>query len=152
MKVGLGLGSNVGDRLLNLQRARNYLRSLSTEQRLVQSPVYESEPLNCPAGSGKFLNAVVEIEFTGTPRDLLAKILGYELSQGRDRSVGTNGPRTVDIDILYFGNLKIAEPDLVVPHPRMEQRRFVMLPLSTIRDVKELPVGEGGVRLVYEEW
>jgi 2-amino-4-hydroxy-6-hydroxymethyldihydropteridine diphosphokinase len=152
VKAGIGLGSNLGDRLLNLQRAKEFLLSLSTDRWHLQSPVYETEPVGCPSGSGKFLNAVLEIEFSGTPRELLAKTLAYEAAQGRDRQAGVNAPRSIDIDILYFGDLKIAEPDLVLPHPRMAQRRFVMLPLSTIHEVKELPAGEGDVTLFTEHW
>ena len=166
MKVGLSLGSNVGERLLHLQQAKSYLLSLSPEQWHRASPVYESEPVDCPAGSARFLNAVLEIEFTGAPRTLLKKILAYEVAHGRDRTAGTNAPRTIDVDILYFGEKEISEKDLVVPHPRLAERRFVLLPLSTICPdmivkgigktvrmlLRELPAREGDVRLVRQEW
>lgn len=166
MKVGLGLGSNVGDRLLHLQQAKSYLLSLSPEQWHRASPVYESEPVDCPAGSAKFLNAVLEIEFTGAPRTLLKKILAYEVAHGRDRLVGTNAPRTIDIDILYFGEKEILDKDFIVPHPRLAERRFVLLPLSTIRPemiikgtgktvrmlLRELPAGVGDVKFVQQDW
>jgi 2-amino-4-hydroxy-6-hydroxymethyldihydropteridine diphosphokinase len=166
MKVGLGLGSNVGDRLLHLQQAKSYLLSLSPEQWHHASPLYESEPVDCPSKSAKFLNAVLEIEFSGAPKTLLEKILAYEAAYGRDRSAGANAPRTIDIDILYCGEMEILENGLVVPHPRIAARRFVLLPLSTIcpeRIVKgagrtvmtlfrELPVGVGDVRFVQQDW
>jgi 2-amino-4-hydroxy-6-hydroxymethyldihydropteridine diphosphokinase len=166
MKVGIGLGSNIGDRLLNLQQAKRYLLSLSPEQWHVQSPAYETEPVGCPVGSGEFLNAVLEIEFTGAPMTLLEKLLAYEQAQGRDRSGDVNAPRPIDLDILYCGELAITEKDLVVPHPRMTERRFVLLPLSMIRPdlivpgtgksvqqlLQELPAGEGDVRVVQEDW
>jgi 2-amino-4-hydroxy-6-hydroxymethyldihydropteridine diphosphokinase len=166
MKVGIGLGSNVGDRLQNLQHAKRNLLSLSPEQWHAQSPVYETEPVGCPAGAAKFLNAVLEIEFTGAPATLLKKLLAYEKAHGRDRSAGVNAPRTIDLDILYFGEQEMLTKDLVIPHPRMAERRFVLLPLSTIRPdmiikgtgktvrqlLRELPGREGDVRFVQQEW
>ncbi len=123
MKVGLGLGSNVGDRLQHLQQARRYLLSLSPEQWHLQSPLYETRPVDCPAGSGPFYNAVLEIEFSGAPRTLLRKIQAYETAHGRDRdrAAGVNAPRTIDIDILYFGGQELLSKDLVIPHPRMDR-------------------------------
>jgi 2-amino-4-hydroxy-6-hydroxymethyldihydropteridine diphosphokinase len=166
MRVGLSLGSNVGDRLLHLQQAKRYLLSLSPEQWHRASPLYETEPVGCPDGSEKFLNAVLEIEFTGAPRTLLKKILAYEKAHGRDRALGMNAPRTIDLDILYFGECEVLTKDLVIPHPRIAERRFVLVPLSTIcadmivkgtaRTVRallrELPAREGDVRFVQQDW
>ena len=166
MKVGLSLGSNVGERLLHLQQAKSYLLSLSTEQWHRASPVYESEPVDCPAGSAKFLNAVLEIEFTGAPRTLLNKTLAYEMAHGRARSAGLNAPRTIDIDILYFGEKEIVEHDLIIPHPRLAERRFVLVPLAAICPdlivkgtsktvrllLRELPARGGEVKLVQQDW
>jgi 2-amino-4-hydroxy-6-hydroxymethyldihydropteridine diphosphokinase len=166
MKVGLGLGSNLGDRLQHLQQARAYLLSLSPEQWHLASPLYETEPVGCPPNSPKFLNAVLEIEFTGAPRTLLKKILAYEQARGRDRNLPKNAARSIDIDILYFGEKEVLEKDLVVPHPAMAQRRFVLLPLSTIRPdmivkgtartvrmlLRELPARDGEVRFVQQDW
>jgi 2-amino-4-hydroxy-6-hydroxymethyldihydropteridine diphosphokinase len=166
MKVGLGLGSNLGDRLQHLQQAKAYLLSLSKEAWHVASPLYETLPVGCPPNSPKFLNAVLEIEFDGAPRTLLKKIAAYEVAHGRDRDLPKNAARSIDIDILYFGEKEILERDLVVPHPRMAERRFVLLPLSTIRPdmivkgtgktvrmlLRELPGGDGEVRFVQQEW
>jgi len=166
MKVGIGLGSNVGDRLLHLQRAKRYLLSLSPEQWHRASPLYETEPVDCPPATPKFLNAALEIEFTGAPSTLLKKLLAYEKAHGRDRAAGPNAPRTIDLDILYFGEKEIMTNDLVIPHPRLAQRRFVLVPLSTIcpdRIVKgtgktvrmllrELPAREGDVRFIQQDW
>jgi 2-amino-4-hydroxy-6-hydroxymethyldihydropteridine diphosphokinase len=166
MKVGLALGSNLGDRLQHLQQARAYLLGLSTEQWRLASPLYETEPVGCPPDSPKFLNAVLEIEYEGAPKTLLKKILAYEKAHGRDRSQEKNAARSIDIDILYFGEKEILEKDLVIPHPRMAERRFVLLPLSTIRPdmivkgtgrtvrmlFRELPAKEGEVRFVQQEW
>ena len=166
MKVGLTLGSNVGDRLRHLQTAKRYLISLSTAHWHCASPVYETEPVDCVPESPRFLNAVLEIECDGAPRSLLEKILAYELAHGRDRSSGVNSPRTIDIDILYFGDQTVVEPDLMVPHPRLAQRRFVLLPLSTMQPelivpgtgktvaalLRELPGRSEDVKLLQQEW
>ncbi len=166
MKVGLGLGSNIGERLLNLQQAKRYLLSLSQEGWHLASPLYETDPVGCAPCSPKFLNAVLEIEFEGAPKTLLKKILAYEKAHGRDRLADRNAPRTIDIDILYFGEKEILEKDLAVPHPRMAERRFVLVPLSTIRPdmivkgtgktvkmlLRELPPVEKEVRFVQQEW
>ncbi len=166
MKVGFGLGSNVGDRLRHLQQAKAYLLSLSWEGWHVASPVYETEPVGCPPNSPKFLNAVLEIEFEGAPKTLLKKVLAYEVAHGRDRNLPKNAARTIDIDILYFGEKEILEEDFVVPHPRIPERRFVLLPLSTMRPdmivkgtgktvrtlLRELPAREGEVKFVQQDW
>jgi 2-amino-4-hydroxy-6-hydroxymethyldihydropteridine diphosphokinase len=166
MKIGLALGSNLGDRLQHLQQAKRYLLSLSPEQWHVASPLYETEPVGCPAESPKFLNAVLEIEFTGAPRTLLKKIHAYEAAHGRDPKLPKNAPRTIDIDILYFGEREVIEKDLVIPHPRMAERRFVLLPLSTSRPelivkgtgktvrqlLRELPARVGEVSFMQQEW
>jgi 2-amino-4-hydroxy-6-hydroxymethyldihydropteridine diphosphokinase len=167
MKVGLGLGSNVGDRLRHLQQAKNYLLSLSPERWHRASPLYETAPKDCPPGAAPFLNAVLEIEFTGAPRTLLKKTLAYEIAHGRDRAAAVrNAPRTIDIDILYFGEKEVLEKDLVIPHPRIAERRFVLVPLATLQPdmiikgtaktvrllLRELPGGEGEVKFVQQEW
>ena len=166
MKVGLALGSNLGDRLGHLQQAKAYLLGLSVGQWHVASPLYETDPVDCGPGTPKFLNAVMEIEFTGAPVTLLKKILAYEKAHGRDRTEGKNAARTIDIDILYFGEREMLEENLVIPHPRMAKRRFVLLPLSTIRPdlivkgcgktvkmlLGELPAGQGQVGFVQQEW
>ena len=166
MKVGLGLGSNLGERLQHLQHAKAYLLSLSPEAWHVASPLYETEPIGCPPNSPKFFNAVLEIEFSGAPKTLLKKLLAYERARGRDRNLPKNAARSIDIDILYFGEKEILEPDFVVPHPRMAERRFVLLPLSTIRPdmivkgtgktvrmlLRELPARDGEVRFVQQDW
>src|SRR2546426_7570915 len=125
MKVGLALGSNVGDRLKHLQQAKTYLLSLSREGWHSASPLYETEPVGCPPNSPKFCNAALEIEFEGAPRTLLKKVRAYEVAHGRDRNLPKNAARTIDIDILYFGEKEVLEKDLLIPHPRMVERRFV---------------------------
>ena len=166
MKVGLAMGSNLGDRRQHLQQAKNYLLSLSPEQWHQASPLYETEPVGCPPNSPKFLNAVLEIEFTGAPKTLLKKTQAYENTHGRDRNLPKNAARTIDIDLLYFGEMEVVERELIIPHPGLTTRRFVLLPLSTIRPemivkgtgktvrmlLRELPERECEVRFVQPEW
>jgi 2-amino-4-hydroxy-6-hydroxymethyldihydropteridine diphosphokinase len=164
VKAGIGLGSNLGDRLQHLQHAKACLLSLSSAQWHCASPVYETAPVDCPAGSATFLNAVVEIEFAGTASALLEMLLAYEIAQGRDRSAGPNAPRTIDLDILYFGEQELRTPDLVIPHPRIATRGFVLVPLSTIcpdriikgtgRTVRQLlqKLPADDVRFVQQNW
>ncbi len=166
MKVGLALGSNLGDRLAHLRQAKAYLVGLSNEGRHATSPLYETQPVGCAPDAPKFYNAVLEIEFTGAPKTLLKKVLAYEIAHGRDRDLPRNASRTIDVDILYFGEQELMEKDLVIPHPRMTQRRFVLLPLSTIRPemivkgtgrtvrtlLRELPTGGGEVTFLQQDW
>jgi 2-amino-4-hydroxy-6-hydroxymethyldihydropteridine diphosphokinase len=166
VKVGLALGSNLGDRLPHLQQAKTYLLSLSPERWHLASPLYETLPVGCPPNSPKFLNAVLEIEFTGAPKTLLKKTQAYEDAHGHDRNLPKNAARSIDIDILYFGEKEIVEKDLVIPHPRIAERRFVLLPLSTVRPdmivkgtgktvrmlLRELPEREGEVRFMQHDW
>jgi 2-amino-4-hydroxy-6-hydroxymethyldihydropteridine diphosphokinase len=166
VKVGFGLGSNIGDRLQHLQQAKNYLLSLSPEQWHVESPLYETLPVGCPPHSPRFFNAVLEIEFAGAPKTLLKKTQAYENAHGRDRDLPKNAARTIDIDILYFGEKEVVEKNLIIPHPGIAERRFVLLPLSTIRPemivkgtgktvrllLRELPEREGEVKFVQQEW
>ena len=166
MKVGLSLGSNVGDRLAHLQSAKQYLLSRASDPRSQWSPIYETAPVHCPPGSAAFLNAVVEINFTGSPRGLLQNVLAYEAAHGRDRSAGPNAPRTIDIDILYFGETVVADSDLQIPHPRLAERRFVLVPLAAICPdrvvvgtgqsvralLQVLPDQSGAVKFVQQDW
>lgn len=125
----LGLGSNLGDRLSYLQGAVAALRRLDPDLRV--SPVYETAPVGGPADQGPYLNAVVELSTSLTPHELLA--LGQRLEQdaGRVRTV-RYGARTLDVDVLLLDDLTIDDPDLVVPHPRLEERAFVLAPLEDL--------------------
>jgi len=129
----IGLGSNLGDRETNLDAARQRLEA-SPGTRLVRvSSLIESAPLNCPPGAGAFLNGVGKLETTLTPRELLARLLDIERELGRDRSGEVrNAPRTVDLDLLLYGDVVMNEPELILPHPRMHARHFVLWPLLQI--------------------
>jgi 2-amino-4-hydroxy-6-hydroxymethyldihydropteridine diphosphokinase len=130
----IGMGSNLATRAGNpeatLVAAAVRLESLG---RLVaRSSLYSTEPVGF-ADQPRFLNAVVALETDLDPYALLQGLLGIEQEFGRDRSAVTrNGPRTLDLDILVFGDQKISEPGLEIPHPRMEERAFVLIPLREI--------------------
>lgn len=126
--VYLGLGSNCGDRLAFLQSAT---RRLHAEVTLTQvSSVYETEPVGF-AEQPWFLNAVLEGYTELKPDALLQFALDIESSLGRARSF-PNAPRTIDIDILLYGELKTASPSLTIPHPRLTERGFTLCPLTEI--------------------
>lgn len=131
--VFIGFGSNVGDRLDFCDRAVTLLSLLPHSQLLGVSLLYETEPVNDHAqpGYGWFLNGVVQIETDITPNSLLTILREIERALGRDEE-NRSGPRTIDLDILFYGQRIIDEPDLAVPHPRMHQRRFVLMPLNEL--------------------
>jgi 2-amino-4-hydroxy-6-hydroxymethyldihydropteridine diphosphokinase len=122
----LGLGSNLGDRRRHLRRAVEALPDL-----VAVSPVYETEPVGGPPGQPRFLNVVAVLETELGPRELLALAQRLEAEAGRVREERF-GPRTLDVDVLLVGDLRVDEPDLVVPHPRMWERRFVVAPLADV--------------------
>jgi 2-amino-4-hydroxy-6-hydroxymethyldihydropteridine diphosphokinase len=134
-KVGFSLGTNLGDRLAHLQRACTNLRELASSDHFRVSNIYETDPVDCPEASPGFLNAVIEIETAILPLDLLGRTQSIETDFGRpDKSNRElNAPRVIDVDILYYGDRIINEPTLIIPHPRMHERDFVLRPLSDIR-------------------
>ncbi|HXX28471.1 MAG TPA: 2-amino-4-hydroxy-6-hydroxymethyldihydropteridine diphosphokinase [Terriglobales bacterium] len=155
--VYLSLGSNLGDRAGNLRSAIEKLGSLGKVVAL--SSFYETEPVTVTEQPW-FLNCAVKLDTDKMPRQLLAGILTLERQMGRRRTQ-SKGPRTIDIDIVLFGNSVLATADLVVPHPAMQERRFVLEPLTeiaadvrhprlerTIRELRDaLPPGQAVRRL-----
>ncbi|HEY8524173.1 MAG TPA: 2-amino-4-hydroxy-6-hydroxymethyldihydropteridine diphosphokinase [Acidimicrobiales bacterium] len=123
----LGLGSNVGDRAGHL---RDAVASLGPAGLRAVSPVYETEPVGGPE-QGPYLNLVAELDTDRTPRDLLGLCHRLESAAGRVRDVRW-GPRTLDVDVLWIDGVTVDEPDLVVPHPRLWERRFVLAPLRDL--------------------
>ncbi len=139
-RAGIALGSNLGDRSAHLQAALFYLREIAEALApMLCAPVYQTEPRFCPPGSPQFLNTVVEIGFDGTPLELLEKTRAIEIRLGRLRGSERNAPRTIDIDLLYLGEITLAHPELTLPHPRIAERRFVLQPLAEIRPELILP-------------
>jgi 3-oxoacyl-[acyl-carrier protein] reductase len=126
-----GLGSNLGDRRGQLESALAALEQEDGVRVARVSPLYETAPVGGPAGQGPYLNAVVEVETSLGPRELLQTLLRIEQSLGRVR-LERDGPRTIDLDLLLYGDRILHEPDLVVPHPRLHQRLFVLRPLADL--------------------
>jgi 2-amino-4-hydroxy-6-hydroxymethyldihydropteridine diphosphokinase len=135
--IGGNLASGVGTSEATLAAAALRLKSLGSVAR--RSSLYSTEPVGF-VEQPRFLNAVVALETDLTPRALLEGLLVIELEFGRDRSAGfVNGPRTLDLDILFFGDLEISEPDLDIPHPRLAERAFVLIPLNEIAPRLAIP-------------
>jgi 2-amino-4-hydroxy-6-hydroxymethyldihydropteridine diphosphokinase len=126
VRAFLGVGSNVGDRLGHLRRAVASIPDL-----VGVSPVYETEPLGGPSGQDAYLNLVVELDTQRSPRQLLEVARRLEQAARRVRGVRF-GPRTLDVDVLLVGELRVEDDELVVPHPRMWERRFVLAPLADL--------------------
>jgi len=126
----LGLGSNVGDREARLAEARRRLGERGARL-LRESAVRETEPFGVP-DQPRFLNQVVEVEWDGSPRELLAAAKAIEAAIGRTPTYRW-GPREIDVDVLLFGEVSVTEPDLVIPHPGMWERDFVLGPLNELR-------------------
>jgi len=140
MKTGVALGSNLGDRLANLRTARKAILQLAgATPPILASAIYETEPINCEPGAGKFLNAVLEFDYEGDPLELLKRLGELEQVLGRLPDHPRNVSRKIDIDLLYFGPTKIDKKELQLPHPRMHLRRFVLQPLADIRPDLVLP-------------
>ena len=134
MRTAVALGSNIGDRFENLRAARNSILGLaSIKPPIFSSAIYETEPVRCEPGAGKFLNAVVEFEYEGDPARLLEQLIQVEQALGRTRGHRQNVSRTIDIDLLYCGDQRINDKRLQLPHPRLHLRTFVLRPLADIR-------------------
>ncbi len=125
----LGLGSNRGDRGVHIEKAVAFLQGCGRV--LKRSSVYETTPVGMP-GAGLFLNMVVALASTLPPLGFLEKCRAYEAAQGRDLENSHYRNRTIDIDILLAGDLVIATPELTLPHPRLAERGFVLVPLFEI--------------------
>jgi len=140
----LGLGGNVGDVRATLDRAVMDVCDGDTVRLLARSSDYETPPWGV-TDQPAFVNLCLKVETTLAPRDLLARALAVEASLGRDRATGRRwGPRPIDIDILAYGDLVLREEDLTLPHPRMAERAFVLVPLLEI--TPDWRVGDATVR------
>ena len=140
MHVGIALGSNIEPRLLHLHTARRRVFELhSGSGPALCSKVYETDPVDCPEGSAPFLNAVIEIDSSLPPRELLARLQQIEQDMGRPRFREKNSPRTIDLDMLYYGKMAISEENFTIPHPRLHERQFVLQPLADLRPKMILP-------------
>jgi 2-amino-4-hydroxy-6-hydroxymethyldihydropteridine diphosphokinase len=127
----VGIGSNVGDRIGFCRRAVTALGEAAGVEIRKVSSLYETSPLGGPP-QRSFINAVAEISTTLDPHDLLHTVKGIEAKLGREPSDMRWGPRVVDLDVLLFGEEKVNDPDLEIPHARISERRFVLVPLLEI--------------------
>jgi 2-amino-4-hydroxy-6-hydroxymethyldihydropteridine diphosphokinase len=141
--VYLSLGSNLGDREKYLREAISRLRELGVIRQV--SAFYETQPVEVVSEQPWFLNCVLAMEAELTPLEFLSRMLAVERSMGRVRTE-PKGPRTIDIDIVFFGNDVLDTPELTVPHPAMHQRRFVLEPLAEIAPALVHPVLKRTVR------
>jgi 2-amino-4-hydroxy-6-hydroxymethyldihydropteridine diphosphokinase len=140
MRCGIALGSNLGDRIAHLRAARTALASLHQGSGApLLSPVYETEPVDCEPGTAPYLNAVMEIESDLDPAALLHRLQQIERSMGRPSEHLRNAPRTLDLDLLYAGEMTLQSAELTLPHPRIATRRFVLQPLADLHPDLILP-------------
>ncbi|MDW7655561.1 MAG: 2-amino-4-hydroxy-6-hydroxymethyldihydropteridine diphosphokinase [Bacillota bacterium] len=146
--VFLSLGSNLGDRIGYLVFAVHKLAGIDGIEIDAVSSLYETDPVGLTEQPA-FYNCVVKIMTTLSPDELLQTCQAVERELGRERRIRW-GPRTIDIDILTYGQLQLSDPHLILPHPRMQDRQFVMIPL---RELTDGTIGtSAGVRLVRSEW
>jgi 2-amino-4-hydroxy-6-hydroxymethyldihydropteridine diphosphokinase len=160
-EAGLSLGSNLGDKAAAIEVALQLLDETPGIHVLHRSRLYRTEPWG-DADQDWFLNACAIVETTLSPRALLDTCLALETTLGRDRAQSRRwGPRNIDIDLLFYDDLELAEPGLILPHPRMFERAFVLVPLSEIaadrvvagRRIGEAArtIGANGVEL-WDRW
>ena len=150
MRVGIGFGSNLGDRLVNLRQARSKVLALpAVDPAPVCAPLFESSPVGCDESTADFLNTVVEVRLPdGTDLEqLLAELRRIEQTLGRPSRHPRNASRSIDLDLLYADAVTLHTSTLVLPHPRLHERRFVLAPLAAIRPELVLP---GQTRTVQE--
>lgn len=140
--VYIALGSNLGDREAHVRGALRELAESGTVRVLRCSTLHETDPVGGRAGQSPYLNAVAEIETSLPAHELLSLLHEIEARHGRTRSE-RNGPRTLDLDLLLYGELAICEPGLTVPHPRMWERAFVLEPMAEL-------CGPGGLARLRE--
>jgi len=145
VEVFLSLGSNMGDRDGNIRKALDLLRINPHIDKVKASSLYETEPMYV-GDQDNFYNIAVKmkVENRMDPFGLLGLIKGIEYDMGRESGKNRYGPRLIDIDILYFGDKKIKSDILEIPHPRIRERRFVLLPLSEI--AMEMKIGGMGIK------
>ena len=136
----VALGSNLGRSAKVLRDATEQLQKFS-DAPILKSSLWQTAPVDCPPGSPKFVNAVVGLvpRTTETPESLLKKLRALEKEFGRAPKKVSNEPRPLDLDLIAFGNKIRNSPELILPHPRAHQRRFVLQPLSEIAPELVLP-------------
>jgi 2-amino-4-hydroxy-6-hydroxymethyldihydropteridine diphosphokinase len=144
----VGIGSNLGDREANLRAALELLAAEPEISLVAVSELRETDPVG-PVEQGPFLNGAVRLETDLPPRELLARLLATEERLGRVRRERW-GPRTIDLDLLLYGDEILDEPGLTIPHPRLHERRFALEPLADLAPNLEIP-GKGPVSALLSE-
>ncbi len=135
----IALGSNLGPREAHLEAAREALAKTAGIELVCWSRVYQTPPVG-PPGQGPYLNAVVRVRTGLGERELLERMLAIESERGRVRAVAEGWTaRTLDLDLLLYGDRRIVQPDLVVPHPRLHERAFVLVPLCDVAGAERHP-------------
>jgi 2-amino-4-hydroxy-6-hydroxymethyldihydropteridine diphosphokinase len=142
----VGLGSNLGDRAAQIERALAELAALPMTTLFAHSSLYRSAPVD--TGGDDYFNAVAHLRTSLAPLELLHALQAIELAHGRERPF-TNAPRTLDLDLLLHGDAEVASDALTLPHPRLHERAFVLVPLSEIAPALVVP-GRGGVATLRE--
>ena len=127
----IGVGSNLGNRKQTIERAKTLLSESRGVRFLRSAPLYETKPLGGPRDQGMYVNTVWEIKTTLSAQSLMESLLAIETSLGRER-LGKNSPRTIDLDLLFWGDEILNETGLSVPHPRLHERWFVLKPLRDL--------------------
>ncbi|HEY5752343.1 MAG TPA: 2-amino-4-hydroxy-6-hydroxymethyldihydropteridine diphosphokinase [Chthoniobacterales bacterium] len=140
MRTGIALGSNLGDRIANLREARDrVLRLAGVSEPVLTSEVYETAPIDCAPDTPAYFNAVMEVAYDGHPALLLDALQGVERAMGRPDKRPRNASRPIDLDILYCGNFILNNEEVIIPHPRIPFRRFVLQPATDIAPDRILP-------------
>lgn len=148
-RAALALGSNLGERLETLQAAVDALLASPELVGVAVSPVYETDPVGGPEGQPAYLNAVLVVETTLSPRILLERANAVEEALGRVREERW-GPRTIDVDVLVVGDRVVDDEQLTVPHPRLHERAFVLVPWADVDPTAQVP-GLGTVAELVEK-
>ena len=144
-KAFVGIGSNLGEPERQIAAALELLRAVDGIDVVAVSSLRETEPVGY-LDQPNFLNGAAALETELSPRELLDRLLAIELQLGRERGTGPRfGPRTIDLDLLLYGDETVDEPGLTVPHPRLAERRFALEPLAELDPALEVP-GQGSVQ------
>ncbi|MEA3560333.1 MAG: 2-amino-4-hydroxy-6-hydroxymethyldihydropteridine diphosphokinase [Candidatus Omnitrophota bacterium] len=129
--VYIGIGSNLGDRQANIEKTLSLLKEVKDLEVKKVSALYETRPVGGPPDQEDFLNAVLEADTSILPLELLAKLKGIEKRLGRKKGI-SNGPRPIDLDLLFYDDVVIKGKELEIPHPKLHERFFVLKPLVEI--------------------
>jgi 2-amino-4-hydroxy-6-hydroxymethyldihydropteridine diphosphokinase len=143
VRAFLGVGANLGNRGETIARALELLAEQDGVEVVAVSTLRETDPVGV-VDQPRFLNGAVAVETELAPRELLERLLAVELALGRTREGMRFGPRTIDLDLLVYGDVELAEPGLTIPHPRLAERRFVLEPLAELDPELVVP-GRGRV-------